>query len=93
LDYQRWKLWVTVRRLFSSNTTCLPELYEDAALYFDPNNAKDIAAKVDKVLGDKKLRKALAKKGRQQVKKYSWHQMAEKTLVIYKELLDETINA
>lgn len=77
----------------SSNASCLPELYGDAVHYFNPHDAKNIAAKVNDVLVDKKLQKKLVADGRQQVKKYSWHKMAEETLIVYKELLDETVDA
>jgi glycosyltransferase involved in cell wall biosynthesis len=77
----------------SSNATCLPELYGEAAQYFDPNGAKAMAVKISEVLGDKKLRGRLVTNGRKQVEKYSWHRMAEETMIVYKELLGETINA
>lgn len=77
----------------ASNATCLPELYENAAHYFDPENAKDMAARISDILDDRQLRDTLVKNGRKQIKKYSWHKMAEETLIIYKELLDETIDA
>jgi glycosyltransferase involved in cell wall biosynthesis len=77
----------------SSSATCLPELYGGAAHYFNPRSAKDIAGKIGDVLADKKLRKNLVANGTQQIKKYSWHKMAEETLVIYKDLLHETTDA
>jgi glycosyltransferase involved in cell wall biosynthesis len=77
----------------SSNATCLPELYGDAAHYFNPTSIKDMAEKIDEVLQDKKLQEQLVKNGREQVKLYSWHKFAEETLIVYKELLDETVDA
>jgi glycosyltransferase involved in cell wall biosynthesis len=77
----------------SSNATCLPELYGDAAHYFDPTKPSDIAARVDEVLRDNQLRTRLTKKGQQQAKLYSWRKFTEDTLIIYKELLDETVDA
>lgn len=73
--------------LVSSNATCLPEIYGQAALYFDPENIEDIAAKVERVISDKKLRKELVAKGQDQLKKYSWTRMAEQTLALYKSIL------
>lgn len=71
----------------SSNASVLPEVYGDAALYFDPHSAKDIAAKVIMALDDAQLRKKLIAKGTAQVKKYSWEKMATETLAVYKSLL------
>jgi glycosyltransferase involved in cell wall biosynthesis len=71
----------------SSNATCLPEIYGDAAHYFDPEDVDDMAAKINDVLGNKKLRDSLIKKGHEQVKKYSWRKMAEQTLAVYNKAL------
>ena len=68
-----------------SNIQTLKEIYSDAALYFDPNDPKNIADKIHQVLQDEKTRFDLAKKGSLQVKKYSWLKMAEETLKIYEE--------
>jgi glycosyltransferase involved in cell wall biosynthesis len=73
----------------SSDATCLPEVYGDAAHYFDPKDTQAIANAIDEVLTDKKLRSGLIKKGRAQVEKYSWHRMAEQTLEVYKQVLGE----
>jgi glycosyltransferase involved in cell wall biosynthesis len=77
----------------SSNASVMPEVYGDAAHYFNAKDPGDIAAKVTEVMTNKKLRTDLIKKGHQQLKKYSWTKMAEETLIVYKEDLDETINA
>lgn len=73
--------------VISSNATCLPEVYGEAALYFNPNDTNNIAGAIDHLLSDDKLRADLIKKGYQQVKKYSWHRMAEQTLAIYEHAL------
>ncbi len=77
----------------SSNATCLPEVYGEAAQYFNPLDIQDMATKIAEVLGDEKLRTQLVKKGHEQAKKYSWHRMAEETLLVYKEALGETTDA
>ncbi|MBA3758274.1 glycosyltransferase family 4 protein [Candidatus Saccharibacteria bacterium] len=73
----------------SSNATCLPEVYGDAAVYFGPNNSQDMADKIASVLSDEKLRQSLIQKGYVQAKKYSWRRMAEQTLEVYQEVLKE----
>ncbi|HKR82346.1 MAG TPA: glycosyltransferase family 1 protein [Candidatus Saccharimonadales bacterium] len=74
----------------SSDATCLPEVYGDAAHYFDPLDIQDMATKINEVLHDKKLRAELVKKGRKQAGKYSWKRMAEQTLGVFKKALGET---
>lgn len=73
----------------SSNASCMPEVYGDAAHYFNAKRPKDIAEKVDEVLTRPKLREQLIKNGYEQLKKYSWKTMAEETLTVYKDVLNE----
>jgi len=71
----------------SSSATCLPEIYGSAALYFDPLEVSDIAAKIGQVLDSPNLRNQLVASGQAQVAKYSWDKTAGQTLEIYKNIL------
>ncbi len=71
----------------SSNTTCLPEVYGQAAHYFNPHDTSDIAEAIDQVLSNDHLRTRLAKAGFKQIKKYSWKKMAIETHKVYKQVL------
>jgi len=71
-----------------SNASVMPEVYGDAAHYFDPTKPTDCAAKINEVLDNKKLRGQLIKNGYKQLKKYSWRKMAEETLTVYKSTLN-----
>ncbi|MDB5181485.1 MAG: glycosyl transferase family 1 [Candidatus Saccharibacteria bacterium] len=73
----------------SSDATCLPEVYGEAANYFNPLDATDMATKIADVLDKDDLRKTLIKKGKTQAGKYSWKRMAEQTLEVYKKTLGE----
>jgi glycosyltransferase involved in cell wall biosynthesis len=73
--------------VISSNATCLPEVYGDAAVYFDPENPEEMAAKIIEVISSEKLRQSLIEKGYVQAKKYSWRRMAQQTLDIFKTFL------
>lgn len=70
--------------VISSNSTCLPEILGNAALYFDPTNPKAIADAANSVLTDKNLSQKLVENGQEILKKYSWTDTAKKTIVIYK---------
>lgn len=74
----------------SSNATCLPEVYGEAALYFDPLNVDDMVEKIQKLLEDEKLRSELVGKGRSQAAKYSWEKMAQQTLDVYGQVVEGT---
>lgn len=71
----------------SSNASCMPEILGDAAEYFDPTNIDDIAAAIQRVLGDDALRKQMIQRGYTQVAKYSWHTMAQQTHELYMRVL------
>jgi glycosyltransferase involved in cell wall biosynthesis len=72
----------------SSNATCLPEVYQNAALYFDPKNINDMAEKISAVLDNPELAQKLIREGRQLVQAYSWRRMAEQTLEAYNKALN-----
>lgn len=59
------------------------EIYGDAVLYFNPKNSRDITSKLQTIISDQKLAKSLIDKGKLQVRKYSWKEMAKKTLRVY----------
>lgn len=67
----------------SSSATCLPEVYGDAAHYFDPLDVDDMVRAISEILTDNKLRESLVTKGKKRVKQFSWKRMAEQTLEVY----------
>lgn len=75
--------------VLSSRATCLPEIYKDAAIYFDPKSSKDLALKMQQLLDDPELAKKMAAAGRKLVKQYSWQKMAEETHEIYLKILNK----
>jgi glycosyltransferase involved in cell wall biosynthesis len=70
-----------------SRASCLPEIYQDAALYFHPKKAKDIARKIVQIIEDEKLREDLINKGFIRVKDFSWEKMARETLEVYQSVI------
>ncbi|OJU88145.1 glycosyl transferase family 1 [Candidatus Saccharibacteria bacterium 49-20] len=73
----------------SSNATCLPEVYGQAAHYFNPEDTSDMAEAIDQVLSDDKIRTRLAKAGYKQIKKYSWKKQAQETHKVYMKVLEK----
>jgi glycosyltransferase involved in cell wall biosynthesis len=72
----------------SSNATCLPEIYGEAAQYFDPLDVLAMAQAISDVLDRPGLRDSLIQKGRQRAAEYSWQRMAEQTLAVYNQVLN-----
>ncbi len=73
----------------SSNKASLPEIFVDAAIYFDPENIEDMIKAMEKVLKDSILRDDLIKKGKERIAQFSWEKMAQQTLDIYNAVLKE----
>lgn len=71
----------------SSNATCLPEVYGDAAHYFDPTDITAIADALNEVLTDASLRNRLIESGKLQAAQYSWQKTAQQTLDVYNQVL------
>lgn len=72
-----------------ANSSCLPEVLGDAALYFDPKDANELANSLKAVLEDEKLRDSIIKNGQEKIKIYSWRKMAKETKNIYTQALNE----
>jgi glycosyltransferase involved in cell wall biosynthesis len=70
-----------------SNVSAIPEIAGDAALYFDPSDETDMAAKIAEISGDESLRARLRAKGRSQVAAFSWERAARETLSVYQRIL------
>lgn len=73
--------------LVSSSETCLPEVYGDAAQYFDAFDVDSIAQSIQKVISSQKLKSELVDKGYYQVKKYSWERMAKEMYAVLDEVV------
>lgn len=61
-----------------SNTSCLPEIAQDAAIYFNPENVDDIKKAMLRLSKDEMLRSQLSEKGRQRAANFSWDASAQK---------------
>jgi glycosyltransferase involved in cell wall biosynthesis len=72
--------------VIASNASCLPEIYGDSVLYFNPNDVNDLISKINKLDKNPKLRQELIDKGQIQIKKYSWEKCAKQTLNFYEKI-------
>jgi glycosyltransferase involved in cell wall biosynthesis len=71
----------------SSNATCLPEIYGDAALYFAPDDTNGMAAAIRQVVEDETCRQGLIERGRARAASFSWERMAAETTQLYEQVL------
>ncbi|NMC11525.1 MAG: glycosyltransferase family 4 protein [Chloroflexi bacterium] len=59
-----------------SNTSSLPEICGNAALYFDPTQPQDLVEKINLVINDPMIRTEMREKGFTQAGKYTWSMTA-----------------
>ena len=71
----------------TSNTSSLPEVAGDAAIYINPNDYKSIAEGIYTVINDRELRQDLINKGFARASLYSWQRVAEETMMAYEYCL------
>lgn len=69
-----------------SNTTSLPEVAGNAAIYFDPYDPADIAKAIIKLYNDPSLSLKLIEEGKQQLKQFSWSKASKETVDVYKTI-------
>lgn len=66
-----------------SNIPVLREIYKDCAVYFDSNNAIEMAGKIKSFLENKNLKKSIINCGKKLSLDYNWEKTARETLVVY----------
>lgn len=62
----------------------IPEVLGEAALYFDPSKTREIAEAINAVIIREELAAQLLRKGREQIKDFTWEKAAEKTMQVYR---------
>ena len=68
----------------SSDASCLPEVYGEAAAYFEPTDPEALASLLARLLDDEDRLGELRRAGSDLVRRYSWRRMAEQTLALYR---------
>lgn len=68
----------------SSNTSSMPEVINQAGIYFDPLNIDEIIFTLEKVILDSTLRSKLIQQGLKNIQRFTWEKCAIKTLQSYK---------
>lgn len=71
--------------VISSDRSCMPEVFSDAAVYFDPENIPNMAKTIYQTIIDDKKLKYLSQKGLKHSQEFSWEKAAKETLDVYKK--------
>ena len=76
--------------IVSSQTTAMPEIVGDAALFCDPTKPWDIARKIKTLLADAPLSRELADKALKRSHNFSWDKTAQRTADVLVAANDKT---
>lgn len=69
----------------SSNAAAMPEVLGEAALFFEPASAGDMAAALRRLLDDGGLRRELGAKAAVRARQFSWQRTADDTLSVIRD--------
>jgi glycosyltransferase involved in cell wall biosynthesis len=71
----------------ASQTSAIPEVCRDAAVYFHPESPESMAEKVVSVIEDGELRKKLIARGKERARDFNWEKVAAETLGFYERVV------
>lgn len=70
-----------------SNSSSLPEVAGDAALFFDPLDTNSLTKSIEEILTSEVIRKKLIKNGINQISKFNWEKCATETQKVYEKVI------
>ena len=74
--------------VITSRISSIPEIVEDGGILIDPFDLKSLMYSMEALLNDENIRNELSTKALKQSSKYSWEKSSEKTIKVYKKILD-----
>lgn len=73
--------------LLASNTEVFNEVYDDAAIYFDPLDPAEIAERLHLLARDPQFHQKMQEKSFHRARLFSWDKAAVETLALYREVI------
>ncbi len=73
--------------VIAADASCLPEVYGEGAVYFDPYDKDNLVERIKDLINDENLRQRVIDQGRKRVKDFSWKKTAKLTFQGYKKAL------
>lgn len=73
----------------SSNTAAMPEILGNAAVFFDPLDANDMAERISALLSDPEARERLSRHALQRAERFSWQLTARQTAEVIKSVVPD----
>ncbi len=75
--------------LVVSNTPVFNEIYDNAAIYFNPDDPSDIAEKIDLLINDNLFYNKLQENGLSRSQLFNWNKTAKETLSLYNQIINK----
>lgn len=70
----------------AARTSSLPEVGGDAAIYFDPSNAAELADCIAELVADEEARRRMSDAGRARAGEFRWNRTASETLAVFRRV-------
>ncbi len=75
--------------VMACRTASIPEVAGDAALLIEPDHEEALMDALVTLEQDERLREEMVRRGREQVRKFSWKKAADQTIHIYRQVLNQ----
>ncbi|MBC7235633.1 MAG: glycosyltransferase family 4 protein [Chloroflexi bacterium] len=72
----------------AANNSSLPEVGQDAALYFCPTDTEELYTTLRHLLGNDDLRAELGRRGIERAARFSWARTAQETVKVYQRVIE-----
>ena len=73
--------------VITSNVSSMPEIVGDAGVLLTPNDLQALARSLLELINGPVIRQELSKKGLERAAAFTWDRTAEKTVAIYRHVL------
>ncbi len=70
-----------------SNTSCFPEIAENAGVYFNPYDEESILNSIEKIIYHDDFRKEIIEAGKVRLNEFSWQKAAKETISSYQKTI------
>jgi glycosyltransferase involved in cell wall biosynthesis len=77
--------------LLASNTSSLPEIVGEGGLLIDPKNTPAMADAMQRLVEDKRLRKRLIARGRENLTRFDWRKTAQQVASVIEAVYQEDL--
>ncbi len=76
----------------ASDTSSLPEVLNNSALFFDPHDEAMLTSQLFMILTNENQQKLMRERGFENVNRFSWNKCAEQTLAVYQAVIGNKNN-